>query len=376
MRILLTNNTLSARAGSEMYAYDVACQLKRLGHQPVAYSPDLGEVAELLRSAGVPVVSRLTGLDFRPDVIHGHHHVETMTALACFPGVPAVSFCHGSTPWQEMPPRFPRILRYVAVDLACRDRIVREANVPVEQVQMLLNFADMDRFLPRKPLPDKPARALLLSNTAKHVDHAAADNYAAIVRAACLSRGISLDVHGSTCGNPTSHPENLFHNYDLVFAKGRTAIEAMAVGCAVVLCDLAGCGSMVTAATFDNLRPLNFGLQSLRLVNTVDTIAAAIDHYSPTDAARVRDRIRQEARLTDTVTTLVHLYEAVMNEQALRPADPTAELLATGAYLQTLDCILKGQNIASQPQQEPEPDNPAHMNRSSIWHRLLRQIWP
>ena len=372
MRILLTNNTLSARAGSEMYVYDVACQLKRLGHQPVAYSPDLGEVAELLRAAGVPVVSRLTGLDFRPDVIHGHHHVETMTALACFPGVPAVSFCHGSTPWQEMPPRFPRILRYVAVDLACRDRIVREANVPVEQVQMLLNFADMDRFLPRKPLPDKPARALLLSNTAKHVDHAAADNYAAIVRAACLSRGISLDVHGSTCGNPTSHPENLFHNYDLVFAKGRTAIEAMAVGCAVVLCDLAGCGSMVTAATFDSLRPLNFGLQSLRLVNTVDTIAAAIDRYSPTDAARVRDRIRQEARLTDTVTTLVHLYEAVMNEQALRPADPTAELLAMGAYLQTLDCILKGQSIASQPQQEPEPDKPSPMTRSSIWHRLLR----
>ena len=62
-------------------------------------------------------------------------------------------------------------------------------------------------------------------------------------------------------------------------------------------------------------------------------------------AARVRDRIRQEARLTDTVTTLVHLYEAVMHEQALRPADPSAELLATGAYLQTLDCILKGQNI-------------------------------
>ncbi len=56
----------------------------------------------------------------------------------------------------------------------------------------------------------------------------------------------------------------------------------------------------------------------------------------------MRDRIRQKARLTDTVTTLVHLYEAVMNEQALRPADPSAELLATGAYVQTLDCILKG----------------------------------
>jgi len=373
MRILLTNNTLNACAGSEMYVFDVACQLKRLGHEPVAYSPDLGEVAALLRAAGVPVVSRLAGLRFRPDVIHGHHHIETMTALACFPGVPAVSFCHGSTPWQETPPRFPRILRYVAVDLACRDRVVLEANVPVEQVQMLLNFADMERFLPRKPLPCKPARALLLSNTAqpvnkrthwmpgwlpralllsntaKQVNHVAADNYVATVRDACLSRGISLDVHGLTCGNPTSHPEDLLHNYDLVFAKGRTAIEAMAVGCAVVLCDLAGCGSMVTAATFDSLRPLNFGLQSLRLVNTFKNIVAAIASYSPADATHVRDRVRQEARLTDTVATLVHLYETVIAEQAMRPADPTAELLATGAYLQTLDCILKGKSAQATP---------------------------
>ena len=86
----------------------------------------------------------------------------------------------------------------------------------------------------------------------------------------------------------------------------------------------------------------------------------------------MRDRIRQEARLTDTVTTLVHLYEAVMHEQALRPADPSAELLATGDYLQTLDCILKGQNIAGQPQPEPEFDKPSPMTRPSIWHRLLR----
>ncbi len=190
---------------------------------------------------------------------------------------------------------------------------------------------------------------MLLSNTAQYVDHAAADNYAATVRDACLSRGISLDVHGSTSGNPTSHPEDLLHNYDLALAKGRTAIEAMAVGCAVVLCDLAGCGSMVTAATFDSLRPLNFGLQSLRLVNTFKNIVAAIASYSPADATHVRDRVRQEARLTDTVATLVHLYETVIAEQAMRPADPTAELLATGAYLQTLDCILKGKSAQATP---------------------------
>jgi len=60
--------------------------------------------------------------------------------------------------------------------------------------------------------------------------------------------------------------------------------------------------------------------------------------------------------------------------QSLRPADATQELLATGAYLQTLDCILKGKNIASQPQQWH--DKPPRMTHSSIWHRLLRLKWP
>ena len=37
-------------------------------------------------------------------------------------------------------------------------------------------------------------------------------------------------------------------DYDLVFAKARCALEAMAVGAAVVLCDTHGLGPMVTSA--------------------------------------------------------------------------------------------------------------------------------
>ena len=58
------------------------------------------------------------------------HHLETMTALLRFPGVPAVYFCHGWLPWEEAPPRFPRILRYVAVDHTVRDRLQIEHGIP------------------------------------------------------------------------------------------------------------------------------------------------------------------------------------------------------------------------------------------------------
>ena len=49
-----------------------------------------------------------------------------MTAPLRFPGVPAVYVYHGWRPWEEAPPRFPRILRYIAVSRPCRDRLVFE----------------------------------------------------------------------------------------------------------------------------------------------------------------------------------------------------------------------------------------------------------
>lgn len=51
---------------------------------------------------------------------------------------------------------------------------------------------------------------------------------------------------GSGMETSTDNPEHLLSNYDLVFAKARCALEAMAAGAAVVLCDKTGLGSMVS----------------------------------------------------------------------------------------------------------------------------------
>jgi glycosyltransferase involved in cell wall biosynthesis len=335
VRVLLTNNTLKWRAGTELYVFDVARRLKQLGHEPVAYSPHLGEVAELLALAEVPVTRNLSDLPFRPDIIHGHHHIETMTALASLPAVPAVYFCHGSVPWQEMPPVFPRILRYVAVDEACRERIVREARIPFEKIQLLLNFVDTDVFRPRPPLPPRPVRALVFSNSASE------GNYAAVVRVACQQCGITLEIRGLASGNPTNEPEDLLQHYDIVFAKARAAIEALAVGCAVVLFDAAGLGPMVTMANFTRLRPNNFGFRTLIDEPTVENIARAIQTYDATDAACVRDLVRSEANMGDAVNKIVRTYGEVIAESLERVSDSVAELRAVGAYLQRLDAIIK-----------------------------------
>ena len=310
LTVLITNNTLANRAGSELYVRDIATALLKRGHTPIAFSTVLGEVARELREATIPVIDSLDALTSPPDIIHGQHHVETMMALLHFPATPAIYFCHGWIPWEEAPPRFPRIFRYVAVDYTCRDRLVFENAIPKERVNVLLNFVDLERFRPRDALPSRPARALIFSNNANE------QTYVNAVRAACERAGIALDVMGLSADKPSSEPETVLGNYDIVFAKARSALEAMSVGAAVVLCDARGLGPMVTTRELDRLRALNFGIRTLSESISVEAIARKIANYDAGDAAVVSQRIRATAGREPVIDELLLLYEAVIAEHA------------------------------------------------------------
>ncbi|MBA3241179.1 MAG: glycosyltransferase, partial [Acidobacteria bacterium] len=225
LKVLITNIKLEARTGTELYVRDLALGLLERGHRPVVYSPRLGGLAEEIRRATVPVVDDLSKLSVPPDIIHGQHANETLTALLHFPRVPAVFFCHDWYFPEDYPPPFPRILRHVAVDQTCRDRLVFERGVPEERVRLLYQFVDLERFTPRPtPLPERARRAVVLCNYTQESEHLAA------AREACARAGLALDVYGQRMGRPCAEPEKLFREYDIVFAKGRAALEALAVG--------------------------------------------------------------------------------------------------------------------------------------------------
>jgi len=334
LRVLITNNTLDKRAGSELYVRDLATALLELGHSPVVFSTVIGDVAQELRAATVPVINDLGALGVSPDIIHGQHHVETMMALLRFPDTPAIQYCHGWIPWEEAPLRFPRILRYVAVDNTCRDRLVFENGIPEDRIRVLLNFVDLRRFKPRGPLPSRPQRALLFSNNAHEQMHAR-------VREACERSGITLDVIGDRSGNVCREPENVIANYDLVFAKARAALEAMAVGAAVILCDSTGVGSMVTTENLDFLRPLNFGIRTLNKPIDSPVLAREISRYDAGEATRVRDRIRAIAGREPVINELLLLYSDVIDEFKTMTRNLEEEEQSVSMYLNWLSPRLK-----------------------------------
>lgn len=324
LRVLITNFKLSGRSGSELYVWDLATALLARGHRPIVFSPVLGRLARELREATVPVVSDLRGVSAAPDVIHGQHNLETMRAVLHFPGVPAVRVCHG---WSdERPVQFPRIRQFVAVDDTVRDRMIGEWGVPAARVQVLLNFVDLTRFRPRDALPATPARALVFSNAAaRHVD---------IVNAGCADRGVVVDAAGASVGAVATAPEHLLGRYDLVFAKARCALEAMACGTAVILCDEAGLGPLVTAANVDGLRRLNFGIRTLGRPLTRAGVSRELAKYDPIDAAEVTRKVRSTAGLDAAVDGLIGIYEDVIEEHRRDgPADAALELRAAADYL-------------------------------------------
>ncbi|SRR5258708_35881498 len=327
IRVLIANHALGVAGGVQTYERDLAVWLLERGHAPVVYSTVLGEMARQLERLTVPVTSDLATIGAPPDIIHGDSGTETMTALLQFPTAPALFVCHG---WTSLVPHFPRILRYIAVDDTCADVLLSKEGIAPEKVTVLLNAVDTRRFRQRPPLPELPRRAIVFGNTAH------AGTHLPFVKAACRSNGIEVDDVGLFAGNMVNDPEALLPGYDLAFAKAKCAIEAMACGLAVIVCDARGIGGMVRTDDFERLRRLNFGARSLSTPWSTDALTREIARYDAMDARAISDHIRATASSDSLHETLFAHYEAVIAEHAARPPDWIAESRATAAFLRRL----------------------------------------
>ena len=224
--VLIAIPSLADRTGLEVYALELAEHLEQRGWVVTIYAPTLGALADEVRAFGVTVVSDVRDAR-QPDIIHGTFFFETIAACEIFPRVPMIFQTHAAAIWMALPPKHPSLRALLSVDDACTE-VMRKAGFESADIISTLNFADMDRFVPRGPLPERPRRALVFSN------YANLDGYAEILHKKCEAVGVALDIAGMNSGAPSNTPQNTLRNYDLVFAKGRCAIEALAVGCAVI----------------------------------------------------------------------------------------------------------------------------------------------
>jgi hypothetical protein len=295
-----------------------------------------------LRAATVPVLDNLSELAVAPDIIHGQHHLDAMTAMLRFPQTPAVYFCHGWVPSEELPPKFPSIQKYVAVDDLCAERLQCEHGIAPERIRTIRNFVDLRRFGLRDSLPEKPLRALVFSNSARE------DGYLGVIRQACAKRGLAIDAIGAASQRNEAAPERRLGDYDIVFAKARSAMEAMASGAAVIVCDAAGLAGMVTEENYAAWRRLNFGVRTLRDPITIDNVLGELERYDAMRARVLALHIRADADMEPAIDAIVEVYTQAIADHRSETIDAPAQFAAASEYLRRIATEFKQRHDAEQ----------------------------
>ena len=303
MRLLFTNYQLISGTGTEQVLKDLAIAFQAKHYQVAIYCPRVGWMAEQIRAQGIQVVSRLDHLGWKPDLIHGHHHVETLEALQAFPDARGLFVCHDGLVWHDFPPRHPRLLAYVAVDLNVSERMKFAG---ISKVRMIGNWVDTKRFARRQSLPSKPQRALIFSNYS--IPGGAIEE----IQAACHEKGIECNMAGQRIGRHLSKPEEVLGNYDLIFGAGKCAFEALSTGAAVILYLPFGCGPLITTRNMADLLPWNFGLSVMTEPVLQKHICREIDRYDSKNALAVSDWVRRKADIGKAIEAYRKLYDDLL----------------------------------------------------------------
>lgn len=300
MHVLITNLSLRGHTGTETAVRDISGALSRRGHTISVFAKRHGRIARDLRGSGVSVVSDLNRLDAVPDVIHGHHNIPAVAAMAMFPSTPAIWFSRDTRNWFDAPPLLRRIHRYVAVDSLREAYLTAEHGIEPGRVSVMPNAIDLSRLPPRRDnLPDKPLSVVAFTKTRGELD---------LIRKACAKAGLRFSAYGRGTGQRIDMPGSVLGRADIVFATGRSAIEAMCCGAAVIVADARGFAGPVTPRTYAHFRAMNFGRGAFTQEITAENVEKAISDYSAGGATQVSGMIRRDADMDVRAHDLEMLY--------------------------------------------------------------------
>jgi hypothetical protein len=327
MKILMTNHRLQSLGGTELFVAEIAEALVSRGHQVCVFSTAISNpIADRLTNLQIPFITNPKACPFQPDIIHGQHHLEAITALCSWPLCPAIYFIHGATPWEETPPKHPRILSYLGTSPRFAWFVAETCGLPESSFIVAPNFFDSRRFTQPRPPNTTTGRALVFHNTM------APDGPAIkTLRSACETVGLKLDTLGNAFGLTSPHPEHILPDYDVVFAAGRSAIEAMASGCAVIPVSAEQSADWICPDNFADLAMRNFTAEVHTPPIDLQHIISELRRITPDQTLAITQLIRQEATIDRTTDILISAYTSAISQPL--PSNPQEEITSLSSYL-------------------------------------------
>lgn len=300
MRVLITNHRLSERSGPELSTRDLALGLQARGIATAIFTSQAGPLADELREAGIPVVDSPESTPFEPDVIHGQHNLETLVALTCFRKCPAIYAWQGDDPQHELPPTHSRIGRY-ASGMDPSSDLLKAAGIDPDRYRRMPTPADLGSAVPDPyAWPRKRIRKAVLCAEIGPLREP--------LIAACADEGIELDVDR----------QQLLGDYDLAFASGRLAIEALAAGCSVIAAGPDGIGDAVIEDTYESAISRSFLPDPARPGFDERALGVELACLRINDTSPLAERVRADFDLENSVTAWIELYEEAIAEKPTR----------------------------------------------------------
>ena len=358
-----------------MVTIEVALELRRRGHDVAIYCPQVGELADILVTNGVWVKSRFNEIPWVPEVIHGQHHLQAIAAMTCFNSTPAIYHCHGVTPWVEKPPRHPRIRYYVMMCQWMEARMEPEFGIPKERVTTIPNFVNTRRFSRIREPAARPRRAVLFGNIGFPHDQLLE------LQAACAQEEITLECIGGGHGNSQPRPEIFLLDYDLVFAIGKCAIEALACGCAVITVIPGQAGHLVTTQNFEKCAYSNFSPRYFTSAAQISSewLHEELSGYAASEISATSAKLRAEQHLGGAVDRMEALYNETVREHpgvsdSPHPSELTAYLESMSLEVDTM--WLRNQELESKLERHDARWNQtvAHLQKGMIGRHSLKSI--
>lgn len=281
MRLVIANHSLDHAGGIESYTTTVADHLQRLGHDVLIFSREDGFTGDVARALGLRVVTDPARLPVEIDVVFSQDGAAALEMLELRPAAPQIYVWHSDLFDLHIPPQIEGAVARI-VTLWGGARAKAEALAVGAPIVEMSHPVDTDRFKPRTPLR-RPPRALALGNylTGERMR---------ILQQACELAGIELVTRGlHTDRGATDRPEDEMNAVDIVFAKAKAAIEAMACGRAVFIFDAFGSDGWVTSDNFDELEQRCLSGTGASQTVTPDALVEALARYSPAMGVVNRD---------------------------------------------------------------------------------------
>ena len=309
LRILIGTHHLIDFTGSEIYTLTLAEQLVKEGHSVKVFSKYIDKIRDQFEAINVELIDDIEKLsEHEFDIAHIHHNVTAIEVRSVFPDLPMIMVSQGVLPFLEQPPVFDvGISKFLGISLEVINNLIKKG-VPSSKVAYYPNIVDENKFLPGKPINEKPRKALIISGRIDQIR----EN---IIRKACSMLSIETRFVGGRFGYyPQEKIRQLIKESDIVFSLGRGAIEAMMCGRIPVIFDYLGGDGIVTPKTFDEIRKNNFSGRRYKKNFSVEELVNEINKYMQNYGNELRELALENFSASKYIKHIIDIYKTVIEK--------------------------------------------------------------